>query len=133
MISLEYIRPEDMTDEDIRWLIESCKDSFDGVQPMDQVVSAKEGVASIFRVVGDAQGIVILAPSQIEHTLTITGLAGKGFLRHFDGVHKAILTAAAATGARKVNGYVTRRGLAALYQKRTNAKLVPMFIEDVLS
>lgn len=131
MIQLEYVQPENLTDEDIRWLIEGSKGSFDDVTALDQVHAAQDGRAGIHRIKGDAVGIVVLSPTEQNKTLTITCLAGRGLIKEFSAVHDAILATAAAAGASRVNGYVMRAGLAALYKRRTKARMVPMFVEDV--
>jgi len=132
-VRLELIPPRELTDEDIRWMIEACKDSFDNVSPIEQAEAARKGYAGVYRIVGDAVGVVILSPAAgMESTMTITGLAGRGLLRNFTDVHKAILVAAAATGSRRVNGYALRPGLQKLYLAKTKARLVPMFVEDIL-
>ena len=134
-VQLELVEVPDLTETDLRWLIKGCQGSYDNNDPMLQVEAAKVGEAGIHRITGDAEGIVVLnhGPNFYrDHTLTITALAGKNMLCNFDAVHKAILATAAAAGATRVSGYVTRAGLAALYQRRTKAKLVQMFVEDVL-
>jgi hypothetical protein len=132
MISMTLVPPEELTDSDIRWLVKGCEGSHDGCTPLQQVDAALTGWAAIFRISGDAEGIVVMDYGRDRKNAVITALAGKGLLRHFDAVHKQILATAAAAGASKVSGYVTRVGLATLYKERTKAKMVPMFIEDVL-
>jgi len=129
MIELKLVHPKDLTDDDIAWLATGCKGSFDGTTPLGIVHLALEGEAGIHRITGDAEGVVVLEPH--GKTFTITALAGRNVLRHFGAVHDAILATAKKAGAEKVNGFVTRAGLSALYKKRTNARLVPMFIEDI--
>lgn len=130
MIKMELVQPENLTEADIVWLFKGSVCAHDDATATDQVKAALNGNAGIFRISGDAQGIVVLQPGD-NKTTTITCLAGQGFVKHFKDVHKAILATAAAAGATRVNGYATRAGLQALYLKHTRAKMVPMFVEGI--
>ena len=130
MIKLELIAPSDLTEADIRWLFHGCKEAVDGASAVDQVKAAVAGTSGIYRISGNAQGIVVL--SKNGEGQTITCLAGKGLFREFHNVHEAILVAAAAGGAKFVDGYVTRTGLALMYKKRTRAKVAEYFKEEIL-
>lgn len=131
MIVLRHIKPEDLTDDDIGWLVKGSKESFDGTTAISQVRAAQDGQSCVYRITGDATGVVVLSVGG-DRLLTITCLAGSGLLKHFNEVHEAILSTAAAAGASRVNGFTLRAGLQALFQRRTKAKLVPMFVEEVL-
>lgn len=129
MIRLEQVSPADINGEDIAWLHQGCKNSIEDVAPIDHVESAIAGRSGIYRVHGDAVGIVVMTVK--GKGLEITALAGKGFLRHFAAVHDAILVTAAGAGAEFVCGYVKRAGLASMYKKHTNASTAEYFKEEL--
>lgn len=129
MIKTELIFPEQLTAEDIRWMRIGCRDSIDEFQVSDLIDAAMTGKSGIYRVSGDTNGVFIL--TKAGDRMEISTLAGKGFIRHFDAVHDAILLAAAGCGAKAVSGYTQRAGLAALYKKRTKARFAEYFVEEL--
>lgn len=134
-VKLELIQPQDLTDADIRWLAKGCQGSHDNNDPLKQVEAALNGDAGIHRITGDAEGIIVLNSGPDfwkHHTLTITAIAGKNMICNFNAVCDAVRATAAASGAVRLNGYVTRAGLTALYKRRAKMKMVQMFYEDVL-
>lgn len=133
MIKFELVLPKDLTPIDIRWLTIGCQDSIDEMSAVDQVKTAIEGSGGIFRIVGDAEGVVVLSRSPKGEGLEITCLAGKGLIRHFNAVHDQIIAVARSTGATFVDGYTKQQGLARLYKRLTSAKHAEYFIEDLVA
>lgn len=129
-MKVELINPTELTTSDIFWLVLGCQGSLDQAQAVDQVAGAVRGDSGIYRISGEAEGVFVL--SKHGKVMEITAMAGKGFLKHFSEIHTEIKAAAAACGAHAVAGYVTRKGLAALYKQKTKARFAEYFVEELL-
>lgn len=130
-MKVELIFPQHLTSVDIRWLVISARKGWDGVQAQDLVDAAIAGTAGIYRLSGEVEGIFVLEPKGDE--VRIIGLAGRGFLKHFQEVHKIICDTAKGCGGRRVTGLVARGALATLYQEHTSAKVAAVVIAEDLT
>lgn len=119
-----------LTSKDAAWLGKATNNSIDDFTQLDFIESAAQGYSAIFRLEGDVEGVVVL--TQATPGVRITGLAGKGLLRHFQEVHEQILVTAAGAGAAFVDGFVKRKGLAEIYKKKTSARFAEYFKEDLV-
>lgn len=135
MIELEQVQPRDLTDEDIRWMVMGCMESYDGVSVKELVQSALEGWTGIYRLGGDTEGVVTLSDKLLgqRHGFEITCLAGRHVLSHLDEINKAVCTVARAAGGEFVMGYVAKAPLAEMYRRKTRAREVArVFVEDLV-
>lgn len=114
---LEYLPLAQMSslpEADCRWLEIAGDKTFSAVQ---LVQKALEGEVSIFRIVGEAEGIVVLGKREDE--LHVEAFAGKGILKNFPKIYQEIRLLAGACGASKIVGWVRRPGLNRIYERHT--------------
>lgn len=123
MIKLEQVWPQELTEQDIRWLIIGCAACNWKVHTAERLVQrALEGIVGFYRFVGEGEGMV--AVSKEEDELFIEAVAGKNLLRNFAEVHEQLATLARAVGLSALSGMVSRPGLRRLYETQTKARAV---------
>lgn len=133
MINLDQIKVSDMTEADKKWLEKGCEGAWDKATAEDQLNAVATNSAWLFRLTGDVEGILVLARGNIaRREITITAVAGKGFIRNFPAVYGQIRELVRKSGSKQLSGFVTREGLIALYKNRTRAKPVAtLFVEEL--
>lgn len=107
------------------WL---CRAADKRCTAVDLVERALKGQNEIFRILGDAEGVIVVAAE--GNKLSVEGFAGKGIVKHFKEVYTQVRLLAAVKGLDTVSGYVYRPGIAELYRKHTGGKPVLTLWEE---
>jgi|SRR5215831_12668960 len=130
----KQIDPRHLTDEDIEMLQKGCQGSYDKASAVDQVRAALAGLAWIFRVEGpNMKGLYVLARGSVaDRELVLTCMAGTNVLKHIEECYQLVKARCRSVGARRLVGFVSRKGLASIYERKTGLKPVAtIFSEDL--
>lgn len=130
MIRLEKIFFEHQGEVDpklVFWLHRAADKQCSAVELVER---ALKGQHEVFRITGDAEGVIVVAAD--GEKLSVEGFAGKGIVRHFDEFYKQVRLLAALKGLSVLSGYVRREGIAELYRKHTGAKPIVTLWEERL-
>jgi len=122
---------DDWPDDVIKWLIEGCAAiKYTEMVPVEQYHRVYEGEAAIYRVSGDAQGIILTSIN--KNCLYVEMLSGVGFIKHFFAIREQIMIIARSVGLERISGFVQSTALARLYDRRTRAKRAAvLYVEEL--
>ena len=130
MIKLEKIhfeRQSEIDSRDVFWLHRAADKRCTAVELVERALKNQN---EIFRITGDATGVIVVAAD--GNKLSVEGFAGKGIVKHFAEVYKQVRLLAAVKGLEIISGYVQRPGIAELYRKHTGGKPVLTLWEEKL-
>lgn len=129
MISVGVAKLEDLTNEELRWIVQYCQRCFDPVSHEDLVRRVRTGSATIYRFDGDCSGIFILAVG--DGGLYVETVAGEGIVKNFDKLYEKISDVARLCGAEKLYTFSGRPALDRLFSRRFK-KVASLYKEDLL-
>jgi len=133
MIEFKQLDPRVLSPEDVALIESGCRGAYDKANAQDQIQAALGGNAWIFRFMGDANGVIVLAcGNRQERELVLTCMAGKGVFGNFPALHEKVVELCKSVGTKRLIGYVTNKGLQSLYRKRTKALPVAMLFSEEL-
>jgi hypothetical protein len=130
LIKLEKIhfeRQSEIDSRDVFWLHRAADKRCTAVELVER---ALKGQNDIYRITGDAEGVLVVAAE--GNKLSVEGFAGKGIVKHFKEFYKQARLLAAVKGLDTLTGYVQRPGIEELYRKHTGAKQVMALWEEKL-
>lgn len=113
-VSIQAIRPDLLSDEDLSWLAKLDGVGFAKPSAKELMAEIARGAISLWRVSGEAQGIILL--SLTPKALWIDGLVGKNFIRHAEEIRDKLQRIKTNAGKDVIQGATHRPGLVKLYR-----------------
>jgi len=129
----ERIKLQEVNAEDVKWLTIGCRQrSWDKQTPAEIVQNAVDGNCIMYRLHGNATGIVVLTIDNTKSQLWIDLVAGKGLMRHQEEFRNLLRMMAQGMGLKSIAGLVSRTALAKWYDKHTAGKPVAtLYVEEI--
>lgn len=129
---ITWIRPEELSASDTKWLTACSKIGYYGYKPGDIVLMALKGEVQLWRV-KDGAGIVItrILSHPAGKELDIWLLAGRGLIRLADGICEQLENYARSMGCRWVSGHSARPGLTRLYERLIGPSDMKSFTKEI--
>lgn len=130
MIEVSSVKMGELDIDELKLIVKYKEKCFESFSFDDLVERVRNGLACVYRVTGDSQGIIILSLG--NDGIYVDTVAGTNMVRNFEEVYKKIKVIAAASGARKLYSFASRPSLARLYDQHTQAAPVATLYREEL-
>lgn len=131
---LERIWPSAITDEDVKWLTIGCEQcKWNKLTPAQVVQQVLDGDTMLYRIHGNATGIVALSVNAQQEQMWIDLFAGKGLMKAQEEFRTMLRMMAQGLGLKRLAGFVSRRALAKWYDEHTAGKpTATLYVEEIV-
>jgi len=121
---IHRIAPENVTGEDVRWLVKATDWHYGGYSAITVMEEALQGLVQLWRMDGETKGILVtyinVHPAGKE--LFIQWVAGKHFIKDVENIKAKLEQFAQEQNCRWIGGAVNSKGLEHIYTRCFGAK-----------
>ena len=115
---LRQIAVQDLSEQDIFWLIKATATSYTGAEPKHIMADAAQGLMQLWRV-GEEEGLIVtqLLHHPAGNELHVWSMAGRGIIPRIEDIYQDLLSMAKEHNCRWIGGSPTSPGLERVYER----------------